>query len=1035
MKPALALIAISALIFLLGPTPVLALNPSLDVSQFGHTAWTARDGFSVGAIFSMAQTPDGYLWLGSEFGLFRFDGVHAVPWQPPEGQQLPEKPYALLVTRDGTLWIGTFAGLVSWNGRKLTQYPEVGSVFVTSLLEDSQGTVWAGILGNTADTPTGRLCAIRGGQAQCYLQGGAFGAFVWSLLEDSSGTLWVGAESGVWRWKPGPPKRYATPGMRVGDLVKSDDGRLLVGISGGGLKRLVADKLESYPIHSTMTRNALLLDRDLDSNKLLRDRDGGLWIGTHQRGLIRIHNGRTDVFTKSDGLSGDISCSLFEDREGNVWFASSRGLDRFRELPVTTISAKQGLSSDYTSSLVAGRDGSVWIGTHDGLTMWNNGQTTIFHKSNGLPADFVQSLFEDNGGRLWATFAGHGLFYFKDGKFVGVPGVPKEEVYSIAGDDSDNLWLSGNKGLSHMRDGRLVENFPWSAMGRHQQAKVVVPDQGGVWLAFWIDGGVLYFKDGQVRASFTAAAGLGKGPVAGLRRDRDGVLWAATEEGGLSRIRDGHVATLTTKNGLPCDTVHWSIEGDERSLWLYTACGLLRIARNEVDAWIADPNRRVQMTVWDAADGVNVLAVSPAYYNPPVTNSADGKLWFLSGEGVQVIDPRHLAANQLPPPVHIEQIIADDKTYWQNSTGDVAISNLRLPPRIHDLQIDYTALSLVAPEKIHFKYKLEGQDQDWKEAVNVRQAQYTNLSPRHYRFRVIASNNSGVWNEQGDVFDFYIAPAFYQTSWFLTLCAVALLALLWAVYQSRVRQLHHEFAMTLEARVGERTRIARDLHDTLLQSFHGILLHLQILSNELPAGTAKERLESVIDQAEQAIVEGRDAVKGLRTSTVERNDLAMAIRTLGEELAASNTHRPDFTVQVEGAPHNLHPILRDEVYRIVGEAMRNAFRHAAAQRIEVEIRYDEQQLRLRVRDNGKGIDPKLTSDDGPEGHFGLRGMRERAKLIGGELTVWSELDSGTEVELSIAAARAYLAAHERRRSGLLEKLAGKFSRKDPELKA
>jgi len=285
------------------------------------------------------------------------------------------------------------------------------------------------------------------------------------------------------------------------------------------------------------------------------------------------------------------------------------------------------------------------------------------------------------------------------------------------------------------------------------------------------------------------------------------------------------------------------------------------------------------------------------------------------------------------------------------------------------------------------------------------------------------------------VFDFYIAPAFYQTSWFLTLCAVALLALLWAVYQSRVRQLHHEFAMTLEARVGERTRIARDLHDTLLQSFHGILLHLQILSNELPAGTAKERLESVIDQAEQAIVEGRDAVKGLRTSTVERNDLAMAIRTLGEELAASNTHRPDFTVQVEGAPHNLHPILRDEVYRIVGEAMRNAFRHAAAQRIEVEIRYDEQQLRLRVRDNGKGIDPKLTSDDGPEGHFGLRGMRERAKLIGGELTVWSELDSGTEVELSIAAARAYLAAHERRRSGLLEKLAGKFSRKDPELKA
>jgi signal transduction histidine kinase len=300
---------------------------------------------------------------------------------------------------------------------------------------------------------------------------------------------------------------------------------------------------------------------------------------------------------------------------------------------------------------------------------------------------------------------------------------------------------------------------------------------------------------------------------------------------------------------------------------------------------------------------------------------------------------------------------------------------------------------------------------------------------------VIASNNSGVWNEQGDALDFSITPAYYQTGWFRVLCAVGLLALLWAAYQLRVRQLHHEFGRTLEARVGERTRIARELHDTLLQSFHGILLHLQILSNELPGGTTKERLESVIDQAEQAIVEGRDAVKGLRTSTVERNDLALAIRTLGEELTASNSRRPDFTVQVEGAPRDVHPILRDEVYRIVGEAMRNAFRHADAKQIEVEIRYDERQLRSRVRDDGKGIDPKLINDDGREGHFGLRGMRERAKLIGGRLTVWSELDSGTEVELNIPAARAYLAAVERRRSGLLEKLAAKFSGKDPEVKA
>jgi signal transduction histidine kinase len=353
---------------------------------------------------------------------------------------------------------------------------------------------------------------------------------------------------------------------------------------------------------------------------------------------------------------------------------------------------------------------------------------------------------------------------------------------------------------------------------------------------------------------------------------------------------------------------------------------------------------------------------------------------------------------------------------------------VRLPPRIRDLQIDYTALSLTAPEKMQFRVKLEGQEKDWRMPANPRHSHYTNLPPRHYRFRVIASNNSGVWNEQGDMLDFSIAPAFYQTNWFRGLCVAAVLALLWAAYQLRVRQLHQQFEMTLEARVGERTRIARELHDTLLQSFQGILLHLQRLSNRLQQGEIKRALDSAIDQAAQAIVEGRDAVHGLRASAVESNDLALAIRTLGEELAAADhlSRRPDFSVRLEGTPQSLHPILRDEVYRVAGEAMRNAFRHAEAQRIEVEIRYDVRQLRVRVRDDGKGIDPKLINADGPEGHFGLHGMRERAKLVGGNLTLWSELDSGTEVELSIPAARAYTAASKGHGS-LLEKFLAKLS--------
>jgi signal transduction histidine kinase/ligand-binding sensor domain-containing protein len=1030
MKSALTLMTIGALNLLLGSSPVLALDPSLEVSQYAHTAWTVRDGFSVGAIYAMAQTPDGYLWLGSEFGLFRFDGIHAIPWQPPAGQHLPSSPYSLLVTRDGTLWIGTFAGLVSWNDGKLTRYPEVGEHFVTSLLEDREGTVWAGILGSASDTPSGRLCAIRSGHAKCYGEDGAFGSFVWSLCEDSSGVLWAGAESGLWRWKPGPPRRYAMPGTRIGDLSTAGDGRLLVGVSGAGLKQLAGDKLESYPIRDATHRNQLLPDRDVDSNKLLRDRDGGLWIGTHERGLIHIHNGRTDVFTKSDGLSGNIGCSLFEDREGNIWVATTGGLERFRELAITTISAEQGLSSDFTTSVLAATDGSIWVGTHDGLTRLKNGQTTILRKGSGLPDNATQSLFQDDRGRVWGTFAGHGLSYFEDGRFVAVnAAIPSAEVYSITGDNADNLWLSGNGGLSHIRDGRLVEHFPWSALGRHQQAKVVLFDreQGGLWLAFWIEGGVLYFKDGQVRASYTAANGLGKGPVGGLRLDRDGTVWASIQEGGgLSRIEDSRIATLTTKNGLPCDTIHWSIEDDDGSVWLYTACGLARIARSELDAWIADPKHRVQTTVWDAADGVRLRESSPGYYGPPVAKSTDGKLWFLTGEGVGVVDPHRLAYNQLPPPVHIEQVVADHKTYWQNSPG-AGIPNVRLPALTRDVWIDYSALSLVAPEKVRFKYKLEGQDGDWREVVNDREVQYSNLPPGPYRFRVIACNNSGVWNQQGDALEFSIAPAYYQTNWFRALCGLFLFGLLWAAYRFRVRQLHREFALTLEARVGERTSIARELHDTLLQSFHGLMLQFQVVSQLLPdrSEEAKEQLNRTIDRAAEAIAEGRDAVQGLRASTVQTNDLAQALNALGEQLATDpvNQWTPAFRVTVEGEAPSLHPILRDEIYRIGAEALRNAFRHAQARQIEVEIRYDKQQFRLRVRDDGKGIDTVVLSGQGPGGHYGLPGMRERAKLIGGKLVVWSEVAAGTEVELGVPAGTAY--AKPPKRSWLSHKFAGK----------
>jgi signal transduction histidine kinase len=723
-----------------------------------------------------------------------------------------------------------------------------------------------------------------------------------------------------------------------------------------------------------------------------------------------------------------------------MWVATLDGLDRFRDLAIPTISVKQGLSNATVESVLAARDGGVWLGTVDGLNRWHHGKITIYRKrsaqarrseqsmsggaereqepggpgpasesgtegavreiaGNGLPDDAIESLFQDDQGQIWVSTP-RGIVYLENGRFIPVSGVPGG-VHSIAGDHAGNIWISQNQSLFHLVGGGVVERIPWAKLGHGDPARVLVADplQGGLWIGFR-DGGVAYFSGGQVRATYAVADGLAAGHVRGLQLDRDGTLWAAIE-GGLSRLKNGRVATLTSKNGLPCDAVHWVMEDDAHSLWLYMACGLVRIARSEVDAWAAtadkDPHRTIRATVFDSPDGVRNHATTTGYC-PSVAKSADGKIWFLPWDGVSVIDPLHLSVNKLPPPVNIEQVSADRKTHDAS-----AESPLRLPPLVRDLEIDYTALSLVAPEKVLFRFKLEGRDRDWQDVGDRRQAFFTNLSPGKYRFRVSACNNSGVWNEAGTFLDFSIAPAFFQTAWFRMSCVAAFLALLWALYQLRLRQVARQFNMRLEERVGERTRIAQELHDTLLQSFQGLILNFQRARNVLPGRPAQaiELLDGALDRAEQAIVKGRDAIHDIRSSV--GNDLAKEITALGEELDIKSGHResPTFGVLVEGTPHAIAPVLRQGIYCIVREALRNAYVHAQARSIEAEITYAECLLRIRIRDDGVGIDLKLLGEAGRAGHWGLPGMRERAKRIGAQLDVWSELGAGTEIELRI----------------------------------
>jgi signal transduction histidine kinase len=570
-------------------------------------------------------------------------------------------------------------------------------------------------------------------------------------------------------------------------------------------------------------------------------------------------------------------------------------------------------------------------------------------------------------------------------------------------------------------EGRLVKQIPWSELRRRQSAEFLLADRnpGGVWLGFWAGGGVSYFNGDRLGVSYTAADGLGEGEVGDLQLDRDGALWASTEKGGLSRIKDGRIATLTSRNGLPCDAIHWTIEDDDRSFWLYTACGLVRIARTELDAWIADPKRKIETMAWDAADGVRLRSSAASAYGPRVAKSIDGKIWFVTGEGVQVIDPRHLPVNKVPPPVHIEQVSVNGKPYPLKQ-------QMNLPADVRDVGIEFTALSLAAPEKVHFKYMLEGQDPDWKEVINDRRAQYSNLRPRKYRFRIIACNNSGVWNATGDTLVFSIEPRFYQTAWFGAACAAAFLAMLGLAYQFRVRQLHRQYNMRLEGRLEERTRIARELHDTLLQSVQGLMFSFQAARNLLPerTGEAVRTLEQAIRKGDEAIAEGRDAIQCLRAEPALESNLEDLLRAAGKELARSSHAEgepPAFQVTLEGAPQPLSPLLQDEVYRIAREILRNAFRHSHASRVEADVAYDSRFLRLRIRDNGKGIDRKVLEQGARQGHWGLPGVRERAKRIGAHVKLWSEPGAGTEAELTVPARIAYRTVHRRQRLRLFRR--------------
>ncbi|HEV2987576.1 MAG TPA: two-component regulator propeller domain-containing protein [Candidatus Angelobacter sp.] len=990
------------------------LDPHKLASQHTHTSWSAKDGIP-GPVRAIAQTPDGYLWLGTEAGLYRFDGIHFLSWESSFGEQLLSSTvWALHVARDGSLWIGFASGGISQlrQGRLRNYSPAEGvpSGGIASIVEDGNGDIWAGGAYGFGKLEGGQWRRV--GADVGYPAPG-----IQALLVDHRGSLWVATDglnfglskdlvrrNTILTLAPGA-KRFAATGLAVGEvwsMAEAPDGEVWAADTSGPTIR---------PIKSG-ARQKEGINIGAESTSLLFDGDSNLWIGLDEGGLRRVADFRhalnvpRDRFGPDDGLSGSLVYTGFKDREGNLWFGTSAGLDRFSENKVTPFSAREGLVPDRALALTSTRDGSIWLisYTRDKILRIHDGRilTSKLPPYSQSDSTRILSLFAGDDHHVWVGGSfklAHGV----DGKFTFVPNAgvlgDKAQVEAITRDAGGGLWLSLVDKNSIPRIWRWREG-QWTDFGKSSKlprfrCRVMYADKlGRVWLGFENDELVVY-HNGDFHA-YSSKDGLVNDKILTIVGDRSGHVWIGGAAG-ISRFDQGRFATLTTRNGLPGNSIAGIVEDDDGSFWLAGSLGILRVSPQELEKALESSSYRMHGMYFDGSDGLRGL---PRQHMPFPTSvrGADGRLWFATTGGVAVIDPARLPRNLVPPWVMIEAIKADDHTLAPSA-------GLHLPPNTRNLEIEYAGISLTAPERVRFHYKLEGFDDAWRDPVSPRTATYTNLPPRNYRFRVVACNNDGVWNQEGAVLEFSILPAFYQTNWFLLSCIMAAGCLVWAAYQWRVRRVTARLDSQLQLRLSERTRIAQDLHDTLLQGFLSASMQLHVANDQLPTDSpAKASVTEVLELMSHVTEEGRNALRSLRSSGAEILDLESAFSRIPRELALP--HPAAFRVIVEGSPRSLRVVVHAEVYRIGHEALVNAFRHSNARNIEVELGYEPKFLKVLIRDDGDGIDSEMLRS-GREGHWGLSGMRERAEKIGARLRILTRASAGTEVELVVPSRVAF----------------------------
>jgi signal transduction histidine kinase/ligand-binding sensor domain-containing protein len=970
------------------------LAPSRDriLSELHHTSWTAKDGVPA-EVSALAQTNDGYLWLGTANGLWRFDGARFERYEPPEGQKFPAYIIeSLLATPDGGLFIGfRNAGASFLIEGRVTIYDESDGMppgTVREFARARDGSIWA--------ATTQGLLRLEGSRWQKI---GRDWNYPWpsaqAVFVDRDGALWVAGKDAIVFLPEGQTQFQRTAEQvvdrvfEVNSIVQAPDGKMWMGET--------SQSVRPIRIRPSDTTGPSLPEVIVGSYRLLFDDAGSLWIASLGDGVGRIRfterlsdlgaqqfQAAAEVFAEKDGLSSNFVLPVLEDREGNIWVGTGAGLDRFQESNAIPTALPPG-SNDMI--LIPGDHGDLWTGSLNRRLTHIEGRSVAVQKQEEEWGS--TSGYRDNDGTLWLG-GPTGIAHIVKGQFLKIP-LPA---------DVQNTWIVAlNKGVggdiwaSITSSGvyRLTQGV-WTKFGSNQGLPEGFPNniftdsQGRVWFGY-IRGQLALFDGNSFRA-LTKEEGIEVGAVKTIY-EHGTHLWIGGEFG-LKLYEQGRFRKVNAADPTKFRGISGIVEMENGDLWLNTADGITYVQASEVRQALDNPDYSMLSRGFDYLDGLPGTSAQ-LRARPTVVRGTDGRLWFSLANGVVWIDPDRMRKNLLPPPVYVSSVSANDKEYTD-------LTNLKLPLRTTSVQIAYTALSLTTPERVRFRYRLEGADPDWQDVGARRTAFYTNLGPGNYRFLVMACNNDGIWNEVGATLDFTIAPAWNQTNWFRTVCVVFALFVIWALYRLRLRQVARAISVRFDERLAERTRIARELHDTLLQTVQGSkLVADDALEKSNDSAHMRHAMKQLSGWLEQATQEGRAALNSLRTSTIEMNDLAAGLRRATEECLLNSNMAVKFSVA--GGPRDMHPIARDEIYRIGYEAIRNACEHASASKLEVSLNY-AQNLTLRVIDNGIGIEAAVLTE-GKEGHFGLQGMRERAERIGSKLTLFSSPKSGTEMTLVV----------------------------------